>query len=108
MGAAAAVDDSNDEEVEEGAEALTDRQILVRAVAGMAGGLGICAAFSDPLVDALSELSQVGRKRQPQREGSVSAACAGCQVAQLSCNSAAQLPASDHFTQAAREQQESC
>jgi hypothetical protein len=58
-GAASAVDADGEEEVEEGAEALTDRQILVRAVAGMAGGLGICAAFSDPLVDALSELSQV-------------------------------------------------
>lgn len=58
-GAASAVDSNDDEEVDEGAEALTDRQILVRAVAGMAGGLGICAAFSDPLVDALSELSQV-------------------------------------------------
>lgn len=45
--------------MDDDAEPLTDRQILVRAVAGMAGGLAICGAFSDPLVDALSELSQV-------------------------------------------------
>lgn len=57
-GGAAAADGSDDEEVDENAEPLTDRQILVRAVAGMAGGLAICGAFSDPLVDALSELSQ--------------------------------------------------
>ena len=65
-GAASAADSNDDEEVEEGAEALTDRQILVRAVAGMAGGLGICAAFSDPLVDALSELSQARQDLLPK------------------------------------------
>lgn len=50
--------DSDDEDLE-GARPLSDAQIAVRATAGMAGGLAVCAAFSDPLVDALSHLSQV-------------------------------------------------
>ena len=92
-GAASAVDSNDDEEVDEGAEALTDRQILVRAVAGMAGGLGICAAFSDPLVDALSELSQVGQNTITlcflQSEFP-----ALCCLSVQPCNTARQLPAS--------------
>jgi len=55
--AAGAGEDSDDDL--EGAEPLSDTQIGVRAAAGMAGGLAVCAAFSDPLVDSLSHLSQV-------------------------------------------------
>lgn len=51
--------DSSDEEVEEGAEPLSDSQIAVRACAGLAAGLATCAYFSDPLVEALSDLSKV-------------------------------------------------
>ena len=55
-----AEDSEEGEEAEEGVEALSDAQILRRAVAGMGGGLALCAAFSDPLVDSLAHLSQVG------------------------------------------------
>jgi hypothetical protein len=48
---------------DEGAAAppLSSRDILVRAVAKMGAGIGLCALFSDPLVEALTHLSRCAR-----------------------------------------------
>ena len=43
---------------EGGGEALSRTGILVRAGAMLAGGVALCAAFSDPLVEALARLSK--------------------------------------------------
>lgn len=37
---------------------LSSRDILIRAVLKMAAGIALCAVFSDPLVDALTNLSR--------------------------------------------------
>lgn len=41
-----------------GGEALSRQQILVRAGALLAGGVALCAVFSDPLVESLTNLSR--------------------------------------------------
>lgn len=46
------------EEMEGEGGPLSARDILVRAVTKMAAGIALCAVFSDPLVDALSNLSR--------------------------------------------------
>lgn len=37
---------------------LSTKDILVRAVAKMGAGIALCAVFSDPLVEALTNLSK--------------------------------------------------
>lgn len=56
-----AADEAAEEmEGEEAAAPLSTRDILIRAVAKMGAGIALCAVFSDPLVDALSNLSRWG------------------------------------------------
>lgn len=45
---------------EEGGEALGRPQLLLKAGAMLAGGVALCAAFSDPLVESLTNLSRCG------------------------------------------------
>jgi hypothetical protein len=45
--------------IEEGGAGVLDRtQILVRAAAMLGGGVALCAVFSDPLVESLTNLSR--------------------------------------------------
>jgi hypothetical protein len=44
----------------EGGQPLSARDILQRAVAKMGAGIALCAVFSDPLVEALTNLSRCG------------------------------------------------
>lgn len=37
---------------------LSTREILLRAAGKMGGGIALCAVFSDPLVEALTNLSK--------------------------------------------------
>lgn len=46
------------EEMEGEGGPLSTRDILVRAVAKMGAGIALCAVFSDPLVEALTNLSR--------------------------------------------------
>jgi hypothetical protein len=57
-------DDADDDEEEEQEEeaAASRTQIAVRAGAKLAAGVAVCAFFSDPLVEALSNLSQARDK----------------------------------------------
>jgi Ca2+/Na+ antiporter len=46
------------EEMEGEAAPLSTKDILVRAIAKMGAGIALCAVFSDPLVEALTNLSR--------------------------------------------------
>jgi Ca2+/Na+ antiporter len=51
----------------EGSQPLSAKDILSRAVAKMGAGIALCAVFSDPLVEALTNLSRCGRQQQQQQ-----------------------------------------
>eukprot|EP00884_Botryococcus_braunii_P018037 jgi/Botrbrau1/4917/Bobra.118_1s0030.1 len=51
------VEDEDDGMEGGGGSPMTDKQIVLLALTKLAGGVGLCAVFSDPLVDALSNLS---------------------------------------------------
>jgi len=55
-GTAAGEGEDADEDEEDGADA-SDGTLVLRAVAKLAGGVALCAVFSDPLVGALGRLS---------------------------------------------------
>ena len=46
------------EEMEGDAQPLSTKDILVRAVVKMGAGIALCVVFSDPLVEALTNLSR--------------------------------------------------
>jgi hypothetical protein len=49
-----------DEAGGEAGQPLSARDILTRAVSKMGAGIALCAVFSDPLVEALTNLSRCG------------------------------------------------
>ena len=55
-GAAAGEGEDADEDEEDGADA-SDGTLVLRAAAKLAGGVALCAVFSNPLVGALGRLS---------------------------------------------------
>eukprot|EP00775_Hariotina_reticulata_P009910 gene9910-10066_t len=51
-------DEAEEDLAEPAAQPLSARDILVRALLRMGGGIALCAIFSDPLVEALTSLSR--------------------------------------------------
>jgi len=57
-----AEDDAEDEKKDK--EAMTRKKLITKAVLMLLAGTIVCAVFSDPMVDAVSNFSTVGRSRK--------------------------------------------
>ena len=56
-----AEDEAEDEKKEEDKEKMTTKKLVTKAVLMLLAGTIVCAVFSDPMVDAVSNFSKVSR-----------------------------------------------